>query len=153
MVFFCFLNVVTCFVLSHNLQIQNNEVPPLAFDNLAAALREHCPSISLAEAVDHSHWKIRLESSAEPADFALELAEGWRSVRRGMGHGHNHSVLALGGRKDSPGRPGAPLQQGGWGVDVVETVDASGFLQAINWAGLTAGRPADGVFEVINHPG
>ena len=41
---------------------------------------------------------------------------------------------------------------GGWGVDVVETRDPDGFLQAINWSGLTAGRPADGIFQVINRP-
>ena len=50
-------------------------------------------------------------------------------------------------------RPGAPLQQGGWGVDVVETRDPDGFLQAINWSGLTAGRPADGIFQVIDRQG
>ena len=75
------------------------------------------------------------------------------SSYRSLGHDDNHAVLALGGRKDTQGNPGAPLQQGGWGVDVVETVDSAGFLQAINWSGLTAGRPADGVFEVINQPG
>tara|TARA_B100001109_G_scaffold237303_1_gene218323 strand:+ start:473 stop:907 length:435 start_codon:yes stop_codon:yes gene_type:complete len=144
---------VTCFVLSHNLQIQSEGVPPLVFEALAKALKEHCSSIQQAEALDHSHWKIRLESTSDPADFAVELAAGWRSVRRAMGHEDSHAVLALGGRKDSPGNPGAPLQQGGWGVDVVETADASAFLQAINWAGLTAGRPADGVFEVINQAG
>ena len=60
--------------------------------------------------------------------------------------------MALGGRKDSTGNPGAPLQKGGWGVDVVETVDADAFLKVINWSSLTAGRPADGVFEVVDRP-
>lgn len=144
---------MTCFVLSHNLQIQNDQVPALAFPELADALQKHCPSVITAEALEHPHWKIRLESDAAPADFAKELAAGWRSVRRSLGHDDNHAVLALGGRKDTQGNPGAPLQQGGWGVDVVETIDSAGFLQAINWAGLTAGRPVDGVFEVINQPG
>ena len=143
---------MTCFVLSHNLQIQTDQVPPLVFQDLANALRQHCPSVNMAEALDHPHWKIRLESDAAPADFAAEMAAGWRAVRRSLGHDDSHAVLALGGRKDTKGNPGAPLQQGGWGVDVVETVDASAFLQAINWTGLTAGRPADGVFEVINSP-
>ena len=143
---------MTCFVLSHNLHIQNDQVPPLLFPDLADALRMHCPSVSTAEALEHPHWKIRLESDTAPADFAAELAAGWRAVRRSLGHRDSHAVLALGGRKDSQGNPGAPLQQGGWGVDVVETVDASAFLQAINWAGLTEHRPADGVFKVINSP-
>lgn len=144
---------MTCFVLSHNLQIRSDQVPPLAFHQLTVALQQYCPSVRTAEALEHPHWKLRLESDAAPADFAKELAAGWRSVRRSLGHDDNHAVLALGGRKDTQGNPGAPLQQGGWGVDVVETVDSAGFLQAINWSGLTAGRPADGVFEVINQLG
>jgi hypothetical protein len=43
--------------------------------------------------------------------------------------------------------PGSPLQQGAWGVDVVETIDGDAFLKAINWDGLKAGRTVDGVFE------
>jgi hypothetical protein len=141
---------VTSFVLSHNLQIQDSSVPALAFDALAAGLKEHCSSITTAEVLSHPHWKLRLESTADPAVFAHELATAWRSVRQAMGHNTHHAVLALGGRKDSVGSPGAPLQQGGWGVDVVETVDPEAFLTSINWTGLTASRPADGVVEVIN---
>ena len=143
---------MTSFVLSHNLQIQADAVPPLDFDALAAALQQECPSVSIAEALSHPHWKLSLESTAEPAAFAAELTAAWRAVRRSMGHGDSHAVMALGGRKDSVGNPGAPLQQGGWGVDVVETVDPDAFLKVINWTGLTAGRPADGVFEVVDRP-
>lgn len=143
---------MTSFVLSHNLQVQDNTVPALAFDALAAALQSQCASVSKAEALSHPHWKLSLESTAAPADFAAELTAAWRSVRRSLGHGDAHAVMALGGRKDSEGSPGAPLQQGGWGVDVVETADPDGFLKAINWTGLTAGRPADGVFEVVDRP-
>lgn len=141
---------MTSFVLSHNLQIQADAVPPLDFDALAAALQQECPSVSIAEALSHPHWKLSLESTAEPAAFAAELTAAWRAVRRSMGHGDSHAVMALGGRKDSVGNPGAPLQQGGWGVDVVETVDPDAFLKVINWTGLTAGRPADGVFEIVD---
>ena len=143
---------MTSFVLSHNLQVQDNTVPALAFDALAAALQLHCASVSKAEALSHPHWKLSLESTAAPADFAAELTAAWRLVRRSLGHGDAHAVMALGGRKDSEGSPGAPLQQGGWGVDVVETADPDGFLKAINWTGLTAGRPSDGVFEVVDRP-
>jgi hypothetical protein len=40
------------------------------------------------------------------------------------------------------------LQQGDWGVDVVETRDAVAFLQSINWELLKQGRAPDGVFEL-----
>lgn len=122
----------------------------MGLDALAAGLLKHCPSVTAAVVLNHSHWKVKLESAALPDALARELVQGWRKVREGFGHGHAHAVMALGGRKDSEGQPGAPLQQGAWGVDVVETADPRGFLAAINWTGLTAGRPADGVFEVID---
>ena len=65
-----------------------------------------------------------------------------------MGHNSDHKVLALGGRKDSKSVAGAPLQEGFWGVDVVETKDKKSFLQAIDWDALKSNRPSDGVFEV-----
>ena len=68
-------------------------------------------------------------------------------MRKTLGHGADHELLALGGRKDNSGMPGSPLQEGSWGVDVVETQDGDAFLKTINWDGLKAGRPADGVFE------
>jgi len=49
--------------------------------------------------------------------------------------------MALGGRKDSEGTPGAPLQQGGWGVDVVETRDPDG-VSAGDQLEWTHGWPA-----------
>jgi len=57
-------------------------------------------------------------------------------------------LLALGGRKDSPVGIGSVLQQGDWGVDVVETHDPSAFLTAINWSSLKQGRAEDGTFEI-----
>ncbi|WP_115010510.1 DUF2656 family protein [Synechococcus sp. N5] len=144
---------MTRFVLSHNLQIQDSAVPPLAFDALAKALAEQCNSVTASEALSHPHWKISLESTATPGQLAQEISQAWRKIRADQGHSTDHAVMALGGRKDSEGTPGAPLQQGGWGVDVVETRDPDGFLQAINWIGLTAGRPADGIFQLIDRPG
>ena len=141
---------MTTFVLSHNLQVNDSAVPALAFDALAAGLQKYCPSITAAETLSHPHWKVKLESTSSPEALARELVQGWRRVRKDLSHGQAHAVMALGGRKDSEGNPGAPLQEGGWGVDVVETADPQGFLAAINWSGLTAGRPADGVFQVVD---
>ena len=143
---------MTSFVLSHNLQIQNPAVPALSFEELAKGLAHHSPSVINAEAVSHPHWKIRLEASSQPEALAREIIQSWRKVRADAGHSVSHAIMALGGRKDTPGNPGAPLQEGGWGVDIVETADPDGFLTAINWTGLTSGRPADGVFEVTECP-
>jgi len=93
-----------------------------------------------------------VESPADPEEMALELVNGWALLRREGGDSVDHTILALGGRKDTPDRDDSPLKLGHWGVDVVETQDAHGFLDAINWPALRAGRPADGVFEVMHRP-
>ena len=143
---------MTTFVLSHNLQVLGTNVPALDFAELASGLMEYCESVSKAEPLSHPHWKVKIESTADAEALATELTNAWRAIRSALGHDINHVVMALGGRKDSEGLPGAPLQQGGWGVDVVETSDAEGFLKTINWTGLTAGRPDDAVFAVLSHP-
>ena len=141
---------VTSYVLSHNLQVQDPSVPPIVFEELAIALKTEDPSFDVVEALNHPHWKLKIEASLDPETFAKRLTSSWRAVRKTMSHGTNHAVMALGGRKDSPGNPGAPLQEGGWGVDVVETTDPDAFLIAINWSGLISGRPVDGVVQVID---
>lgn len=144
---------MTSYVLSHNLQVQDSSVPALGFEELAIALKNEDASFTSVEALTHPHWKLKIESSLDPETFGKRLSSSWRAVRKSMGHGTNHAVMALGGRKDSPGNPGAPLQEGGWGVDVVETNDSDAFLIAINWSGLISGRPADGVIHVIDQQG
>jgi len=140
---------MTTFLLSHNLQLQNESVPPWKASELAEGLQRHCGGVTSAEPLDHPHWLIRLESTADPLAQARELVEAWAALRRESGHAVDHAILALGGRKDTQAASGSPLDLGAWGVDVVETADPAGFLQAIQWEGLKAGRPADGVFEVL----
>ena len=140
---------MTTFVLSHNLQVNDSAVPALVFDALAAGLQQHCPSVTAAEALSHPHWKVKLESTASPEALARELVQGWRRVRMDLSHGQAHAVMALGGRKDSAATTiAAPLQEGYWGVDVVECSNPDSFLKSINWDALKAGRPVDAVFEV-----
>lgn len=91
-----------------------------------------------------------MESPLEAPDFAEELVAGWASLRSDYGHGVDHGILALGGRKDTPAANSSPLGLGAWGVDVVETPDPVAFLESIQWEQLKAGRPADGVFEVLH---
>jgi len=139
---------MTCFVLSHNLQVQAPGVPPFNAVDLAAGLKAHASAIVSAEPLDHPHWLIRIESELAPADLALDLIQAWRGFRRACGHTDGHQLLALGGRKDSPSSAGSPLTLGAWGVDVVETMDGPTFLRAIGWEALKQGRPADAVFAM-----
>lgn len=138
---------MTCFVLSHNLQVRSASLPPLSAAELASGLQESHEGIQVAEPLSHPHWLARIEIDADPQEASAVLVQAWRSLRAARGDSADHHVLALGGRKDSEAAPGSPLQPGSWGVDVVETNEPDGFLQAINWDGLKQGRPADGVFE------
>ena len=140
--------VMTCFVLSHNLQIKAEDLPPFSSMELAAGLKAHASGITLSEPLEHPHWLIRIESELPPEQLGLELIKAWRGFRRACVHTDSHQLLALGGRKDTPGPAGSPLISGSWGVDVVETADADAFLHSINWEGLKQGRPADGVFAL-----
>ncbi|MDC3048801.1 DUF2656 domain-containing protein [Synechococcus sp. AH-736-A19] len=139
---------MTTFVLSHNLQVQSDLVPALNFELLAQELKSLSKNISSTEVLGHPHWKLSIASDLSPQDMAVDLVQTWSEYRRQLGHDMNHVVLALGGRKDSQASPGAPLQEGYWGVDLVETPDESAFLQAINWEALKAGRSEDAIFEV-----
>ena len=138
------------FILSHNLQVQNSDVPALSPVQLAEGLSQHCPSVQATEALDHGHWMVRLDSSMPPNELAEELTSGWLAMRASFGHQTNHAVMALGGRKDSEGAANSPLQKGFWGVDVVESSDPKGFKQLINWESLKNARPQDAVFECIS---
>lgn len=138
---------MTCFVLSHNLQVSSEGLPSLSAQELASGLKAHSQRITFAEALDHPHWLVKLEAEGTVHEIADDLVASWRAFRAVCGHDSAHHLLALGGRKDAEGAPGSPLQSGSWGVDVVETLDGDAFLKAINWEGLKAGRPEDGVFE------
>ena len=139
---------MTTFVLSHNLQVQSDLVPALNFELLAQELKSLSKNISSTAVLNHPHWKLSISSDLSPRDMAVDLVQTWSVYRLQLGHDMNHVVLALGGRKDSQASPGAPLQEGYWGVDLVETPDESTFLQAINWEALKAGRSEDAIFEV-----
>ena len=139
---------MTTFVLSHNLQVQSDLVPALNFELLAQELKSLSKNISSTVVLNHPHWKLSISSDLSPQDMAVDLVQTWSEYRRQLGHEMTHVVLALGGRKDSQASPGAPLQEGYWGVDLVETPDESTFLQAINWEALKAGRTEDAIFEV-----
>ena len=141
---------MTTFVLSHNLQIQSDLVPVLDFELLSQELKSLSKNISSTVVLSHPHWKLSISSDLSPQDMAVDLVQTWSEYRRQLGHEMNHFVLALGGRKDSQASPGAPLQEGYWGVDLVETPDKTVFLQAINWEALKAGRSEDVIFEVCS---
>ena len=139
---------MTTFVLSHNLQINSESTPPFSGEVLATGLVSSSSVLKSAVALNHSHWLVRIESELPPEDMASELVKAWKIFRLDQGHSVDHSWIALGGRKDSAAMTSsAPLQEGYWGVDVVECTNPDAFLESINWDALKSGRPGDAVFE------
>ena len=139
---------MTTFLISHNLQVNSENVPPFDLTQLSKGLQRKANSVQSIELLGHPHWLMSITSSLSPQELAVELVEAWIQLRAELGHQANHVVLALGGRKDSETTPGSPLQKGFWGVDVVETIDQAAFLNAINWESLKGNRPVESVFEV-----
>ena len=141
---------MTTFVISHNLQINSELTPALSGEDLATGLVNNSKVFTASAALNHPHWLARIESNLSATEMAEELVRAWKSFRLSQGHAADHSLIALGGRKDSQATAGAPLQQGSWGVDVVECSNPDLFLESINWNALKAARPADAVFEIRN---
>ena len=139
---------MTTFILSHNLQVQSEGVPAFTNQELAEGLKSCSSSISSSEAINHPHWIIKITSSLSHSELAVELVKAWKAYRTKLGHQIDHTILALGGKKDTDAMPNAPLQKDFWGVDVVETADKSAFLKAINWEMLKASRDSNSIFEV-----
>ena len=139
---------MTVFIVSHNLQITSDAVPVISAQALAEGLKAHSNAFDHSEALNHPHWLIRLESSLTSEEMAKELVRAWKKLRISSSHRTDHHWLALGGRKDSPGSSGSPLQEGSWGVDVVECSDPDQFLLGINWDALKSGRTSDAIFEI-----
>jgi len=139
---------MTTFVLSHNLQVHSDAVPSLINQDLAEGLKSCSDSITTSEVIDHPHWIIKITSSLSPSELANELVKTWKTYRLKLGHQTDHTILALGGKKDTDATPTAPLQKDFWGVDLVEVVDKSAFLKSISWEMLKASRNPDNIFEV-----
>lgn len=139
---------MTTFILSHNLQVHSDAVPSLINQDLAEGLKSCSDSITTSEVIDHPHWIIKITSSLSPSELANELVKAWKTYRLKLGHQTDHTILALGGKKDTDAMPTAPLQKDFWGVDLVEVADKSAFLKSINWEMLKSSRNPDNIFEV-----
>ena len=143
---------MTQFVLSHNPQISTQVLPILDASELASGLAEQGFKGFTVQALQHPHWKVRVDSDLDPESLAQTLLQAWRRFRESNGVQTDFTILALGGRKDGVATSNSLLQTGSWGVDVVETDRPSEFLGSINWEGLKSGRPADAIFEIHDAP-
>lgn len=104
--------------------------------------------------IDHPHWKVELRfepSRISPNGVGELCAQALQQLRTPQNEEKApYDILILGGLKTTPPRGTNPvaLQTGEWGVDVVETFSAAGFLLGIGWERSVGERPPEQVFKV-----
>jgi hypothetical protein len=139
-------------LLSHNFDISPNVVPALSREAFSAIFREGLKAPIQCRLVDNPHWVVEVlfpNSEFSPPQVGQLCAEALAAKRQAEIQG-SADILILGGIKTTPATSDSPdaLQPGNWGVDVVETVSAARFLEAIAWEATIAQKPAESIFKV-----
>ena len=140
-------------LLSHNFTLKEGEVHPLNREEFAEVFSKAFADKAGIDAsyIENPHWvvEVRYAKVRYTAKSAGELCAQTLADYRQNAKAAGFTVMALGGRKTTPptGEPPA-LQQGEWGVDVVETKAPDEFLEEINWDKLAGAKPADSIFQV-----
>lgn len=141
----------TRFLLSHNYNLAAAEVPPLSPDEFVAAFATAADTWQVRP-VTHPHWRCEVMAADNPQEVGPALARALATYRQqNLGRELDYTVMALGGVKATPATSADTnaLQQGDWGVDMVETPAADPFLEALGWQQLIAGRPETEIFQAI----
>ena len=143
-------------LLSHNFNLNNNELPTLnreEFAQVFIAGLSTKDNISCSY-IKNPHWMVEILFPTEEytaPEIGQMCGEILTSSRKNDISSSQLSTdtLILGGKKTTPATSTSPtsLQIGEWGVDVVETLQSDLFLKAINWDNLTANKPKDDIFR------
>lgn len=140
-------------LLSHNFTLLEGDVHPLNREEFAEVFSKAFADKAGIEAayVETPHWvvEIRYAKVRYTPESAGELCAQALANYRKDNQATGFDIMALGGRKTTPSNGGPQsLQQGEWGVDVVETRNPNEFLKEINWDKLAGAKPADSIFKV-----
>ncbi|PZO19770.1 MAG: DUF2656 domain-containing protein [Leptolyngbya foveolarum] len=140
-------------LLSHNFALLEGEIHPLNRAEFAEVFSQAFADKAGIGAtyIENPHWVVEVRyakvryTAKSAGELCAETLANYRKDSKAAGF----TVMALGGLKTTPPTGGPPsLQQGEWGVDVVETKQPDEFLDEINWDKLTAAKPADSVFRI-----
>ena len=143
-------------LLSHNFNLRNNELPALVREDFAGVFINGLEGKNIkCSYIQNPHWVVEIlypTAEFEPKEIGQMCGEILTSKRRSQQSDSKlpTDTLILGGRKTSPATSMSPtsLKSGEWGVDVVETAQASVFLQDIAWEKMIADKPSDGIFKI-----
>ncbi|MEM7556166.1 MAG: DUF2656 domain-containing protein [Cyanobacteria bacterium P01_A01_bin.84] len=159
-------------LLSHNFNISSDIAPELSreeFTEIFISGLSSCNDITCSQ-INNPHWivEVLFDSQKRTAAQVGELcAEALSNKRRSHLYeklsqptislessqkksDSTYDILALGGVKTTPAISSSltSLQQGEWGVDVVETPDRDLFLQGLGWEVVIASKPPENVFKI-----
>lgn len=144
-------------LLSHNYNLSNNELPALSKKEFAQVFIDGLqdkPSIA-CRLIENPHWIVEIIFPTEeftPNEIGQMCGDILTNTRKSQLADSKLATdtLILGGKKTTPATSASPtsLQTGEWGVDVVETLQGDLFLSTINWNGMTADKPSDGIFKI-----
>lgn len=144
-------------LLSHNFDLRNNELPALVREDFAGVFINGLGGKENIKCsfIQNPHWVVEIlypTEEFEPREIGQMCGEILTSKRRSQQPDSKlpTDTLILGGRKTTPATSMSPtsLKSGEWGVDVVETAQASVFLQDIAWEKMIADKPSDGIFKI-----
>ncbi|MEM7590960.1 MAG: DUF2656 family protein [Cyanobacteria bacterium P01_A01_bin.83] len=143
-------------LLSHNFNLNNNELPALNREEFAQVFIEGLPEQKNIQCsyIQNPHWVVEIKFPLDkfaPQEIGQMCGEILTNKRNNqLGSELTTDTLILGGKKTTPVTSTSPtsLKTGEWGVDVVETAQAEAFLAAINWDTMTADKPSDGIFKI-----
>ncbi|MBW4552915.1 MAG: DUF2656 domain-containing protein [Aphanocapsa sp. GSE-SYN-MK-11-07L] len=144
-------------LLSHNFDLSPDILPALSRAEFTAVFAEGLSTDLQCCPIDHPHWIVEIlfpTDKFSPAQVGELCAHALAAKRRdSLQDGHDRqlpAILILGGLKTTPATSSSPeaLQPNQWGVDVVETLSAQAFLQAIAWEATIAQKPSDSIFKV-----
>ncbi|MFM7885993.1 MAG: DUF2656 domain-containing protein [Pseudanabaena sp.] len=144
-------------LISHNFDISPEIIPALSREEFAEVFRIGLgdrPSCQ-TRLVNHPHWTVEivfdrnLFSPSQIGEFCAQALADKR-ISQGIQPQSLPEILVLGGVKTTPPTSDSPdaLQTGDWGVDVVETLSGSVFLQGIAWETTIASKPVEEIFKV-----
>ena len=143
-------------LLSHNFNLPEGTLPALSRAEFAQTFQSGLAAHSdlQCQPIENPHWivEVRFDPSQRlPLAVGQVCLQALAAARRPqLLSGDLPHWLALGGVKSTPASGSSPtsLQQGEWGVDVVETASADAFLKEMGWEQAIAGRDAGTVFKV-----
>lgn len=144
-------------LLSHNFDLQDSKFPQLNREEFAKVFIDGFQEEKdiTCSSIDNPHWMVEVlfpsdDFSADRiGQFCAKILEQKRRAQK-PDNVKLPDILILGGKKTTPPLNTSPtsLQTGEWGVDVVETDSADGFLTALDWDNRIAQKPIESVFKI-----